>query len=176
MANDGELRLLVEARGGSARAFALLVDASQQSVRGFLRRLSGDHALADDLAQEAFSLAWTRIARFEGRSSFRSWVCGIGYRRYLEARRADRRRRDRETAWAAEQDMTTKPADLAIGPLRAALAALPDDQRAAVALCLAGEWTHAEAAAALGLPLGTVKSHVQRGRTRLRTAAGLTDD
>lgn len=174
-AHDGEARLLAQARAGSARAFALLVDAHQQALRGFLRRLCGDHALADDLAQEAFALAWTRIERFEGRSSFRSWLCGIGYRRFLETRRSDRRRLARETAWAAEQEGAVTQADPGLSSLRAALSALPDDQRAAVALCLAGDWTHGEAAAALGLPLGTVKSHVNRGRARLRAAAGLAD-
>ena len=174
--HDADARLVARARDGSARAFALLVDAHQQAVRGFLRRLCGDHALADDLAQEAFALAWARIGRFEGRSSFRSWVCGVGYRRFLEDRRADRRRRAREAAWAREQDAVVSAADASLVTLRTALARLPDDQRAAVALCLAGGWSHAEAAEALGLPLGTVKSDVTRGRAKLMEAAGTPDD
>jgi RNA polymerase sigma factor (sigma-70 family) len=172
MPNDAEARLIAQARAGSARAFSFLVDACQQGVRGFLRRVCGDHALADDLAQEAFAVAWSRIRQFEGRSSFRSWVCGIGYRRFLEDRRADRRRRTRETLWASEQEATVSAPDPAPPALRAALAALPEEQRAAVALCLGADWSHAEAAAALGLPLGTVKSHVLRGRERLRAAVG----
>ena len=51
--------------------------------------------------------------------------------------------------------------------LAAAMQALPPDQRAAVALCLAGGFSHGEAAAALALPLGTVKSYVDRGRAKL---------
>ena len=54
--------------------------------------------------------------------------------------------------------------------------ALPADVRACVALCLADGWSHAEAAQALGLPLGTVKSHVSRGRARLLVALGGSDD
>ena len=54
--------------------------------------------------------------------------------------------------------------------LEQALADLSPDQKAAVVLCLGEGWTHGEAAAALGLPLGTVKSHVARGRDRLLAA------
>lgn len=56
--------------------------------------------------------------------------------------------------------------------LSRAMHALPVDQRAAVALCLAAEFSHSEAAEALGLPLGTVKSHVQRGRAALLAVLG----
>lgn len=52
------------------------------------------------------------------------------------------------------------------------MAELPDDQRAAVALCLAEGWSHPEAADVLGLPLGTIKSHVARGRDKLLAALG----
>ena len=57
-----------------------------------------------------------------------------------------------------------------------AMADLPADQRACVALCLAADFSHAEAAEALRLPLGTVKSHVARGRARLLQALGVNDD
>jgi len=56
------------------------------------------------------------------------------------------------------------------------MAALPLEQRAVVALCLAAEFSHADAADALGLPLGTVKSHVTRGRGRLMEALGVRDE
>ncbi len=58
----------------------------------------------------------------------------------------------------------------------AALAVLAPEQRACVALCLAAEFSHAEAAQALGLPLGTVKSHVTRGRARLLELLGASDE
>ena len=60
--------------------------------------------------------------------------------------------------------------------LAAAMAGLSPEARACVALCLAEGWSHAEAAAALGLPSGTVKSHVFRGRARLVRALGGSDD
>jgi RNA polymerase sigma-70 factor (ECF subfamily) len=60
--------------------------------------------------------------------------------------------------------------------VEAAMADLPSDVRACVALCLADGWSHGEASLALGLPLGTVKSHVVRGRARLLKALGGPDD
>ena len=60
--------------------------------------------------------------------------------------------------------------------LERAMGDLPLEQRACVALCLAGEFSHAEAADALKLPLGTVKSHVARGRARLLQALGVSDE
>ena len=60
--------------------------------------------------------------------------------------------------------------------LETAMADLPAEQRACVALCLAADFSHAEASEALGLPLGTVKSHISRGRARLLQALEFSDD
>ncbi|HEX5263268.1 MAG TPA: sigma factor-like helix-turn-helix DNA-binding protein, partial [Phenylobacterium sp.] len=60
--------------------------------------------------------------------------------------------------------------------LETAMADLPAEQRACVALCLAADFSHSEAAEALDMPLGTVKSHVSRGRARLLQALGVCDD
>ena len=144
MPANEEARLLERARGGDARAFSFLVAEHQQAVRGFLRRYAGDWTEADDIAQEAFVTAWERLDRFEGRSSFRSWV---------EAGEDDAPIEDRIA-------------------LAEAMAELPEPQRAAVSLCLGEGFSHAEAAEALGLPLGTVKSHVARGKEKLLRAMG----
>lgn len=177
MTSDDETRLVSAARHGDSRAFALLVDANQQRVRGFLRRFMGHWSDADDLAQEAFVTAWMRLDRFEGRSSFCSWVCGIGYRLGRDARRAHGRTLERDTSWAAlQQDMEEAvPLEDRIA-LAKAMAALPHDQRAAIALCLGEGFSHSEAAAVLNLPLGTVKSHVTRGRERLVRALEQSDE
>lgn len=168
MTSDDEARLVSAARNGDSRAFASLVDANQQKVRGFLRRFMGHWSDADDLAQEAFVTAWMRIDRFEGRSSFSAWVCGIGYRLARDARRAHGRTLDRDTRWAELQDNVEEAAPLEDRiALAKAMAALPQDQRGSVALCLGEGFSHSEAAAILNLPLGTVKSHVTRGRERL---------
>ncbi|GIK48913.1 MAG: RNA polymerase sigma factor [Alphaproteobacteria bacterium] len=172
-----ETRLIGRARAGDMRAYGQLVDAHQSAVRGFLRRLVGNHADADDLAQEAFARTWEVLGRFDGSSSLRTFICGVAFQYWRRARRAALRRRAREDAYAELADTESAPparvaARLA---LRRAMEALPEDQRAALALCLGQEFTHAEAAEALGLPLGTVKSHVARGRARLQAALGVAE-
>lgn len=177
MTGDEEARFLADARRGDARAFSRLVDAHQQAVRGFLRRFAGHLADPDDLAQEAFVTAWMKLSRFEGRSSFRSWVCGIGYRMARDARRTHERGAARDLAWLEDVDDAEAGASLEDRiALARAMAELPDDQRAAIALCLSEGFSHAEAAAILNMPLGTVKSHVTRGRERLLKSLETSDE
>jgi RNA polymerase sigma-70 factor (ECF subfamily) len=178
MSPTEEAELVAQARAGSTAAFGRLVDAVQARVRGFARRLTGDHADGDDLAQDALILAWERLDRFAGRSSFAVFVCGIVFQLHRSWRRSLLRQRVRDAAWLAlADDAAPAPRDPAAGDaLRRALGALPADQRACVALCLAGEFSQAEAALALGLPLGTVKSHISRGRARLAELFGGEDE
>ena len=176
MISNEEKRLIAAARRGESRAFAALVDANQQAVRGFLRRFTGDGLDGDDIAQEAFVTAWSRLDRFAGKSSFRAWVVGIGYRIARDARRANVRAGMRDRAWLEHQDgQDNAPLEDKIA-LADAMAELPADQRAAIALCLGEGFSHGEAAEILNMPLGTVKSHVTRGRSRLLAALGETDE
>lgn len=156
-------------------AFARLVAEHQQAVRGFLRRLCGNHADADDLAQETFLAAWQALDRARPGESLRAWLCGVAWRKWMTRARSEARRGARETA--AERDGLAGADAAPASPdarldASAALAILPPEQRAVVALCLAADFSHAEAAAALGLPLGTVKSHVARGRDKLLAHLG----
>jgi RNA polymerase sigma factor (sigma-70 family) len=151
----------------SREAFAPLVAAHQQAVRAFLRRLCGDPAEADDLAQEVFIAAWTSLDRFRRGENFRLWLYGIAYRKFLASRRAAGRRRHREARAAEIAEQVENPDADARLDLQKAMMALSEPQRAAVALCLAAEVSHSDAAALLALPLGTVKAHVQRGRAIL---------
>jgi RNA polymerase sigma-70 factor (ECF subfamily) len=170
-----EARLVGLARKGDMRAFGQLVDAHQGAVRAFLRRLVGSHADADDLAQDAFARTWEVLDRFDGSARLRTFVCGVAFQYWRRARRAQSRRQAREDAYAELSDTESEPAARAAQrlALRKAMDDLPEDQRAVLALCLGQEFTHAEAAEALGLPLGTVKSHVTRGRARLQAALGI---
>ena len=168
MESDDET-LVARIREGSERAFNLLIDRHQQAVRGFLRRLLASRADADDIAQETFLAAWEGMGRYQGGSSVRSWLCAIAWRKAKTAQRSWFRSRTRESDYEAERAREGGPEASTEDRLavKAALLALPLDQRAAVALCLAEGFSHAEAAEALGAPLGTVKSHVTRGRARL---------
>ena len=164
--------LVAAARAGSTSAFARLVERHQQPLRAFLRRTCGDWAQADDLAQEAFLEAWSKIGRLQAGGSVRAWLCGIGYNKHLTALRSRGRDRAREAAYEAEKPPSTGAMTDERLTIEAAMSELPADQRACVALCLAADFSHAEAAQALSLPLGTVKSHVTRGRARLLEVLG----
>ena len=168
--------LVAEAQAGSTEAFSRLVDRHQQALRALLRRACGDWALADDLAQETFLTAWSRIGRLKTGASVRAWLCGIGYNKHLTVRRSAGRDRAREALYEAERPMCSQASNEDRMALEAAMAELPAEQRACVALCLAADFSHAEASEALGLPLGTVKSHISRGRARLLQALESSDD
>lgn len=168
--------LVAAAQGGSTEAFSRLVERHQQALRAFLRRTCGDWAQADDLAQETFLAAWSRIGRLKAGASVRAWLCGIGYNKHLTAVRSAGRERARGAIYEAERDATVDAAAEDKLALERAMADLPAEQRACISLCLAAEFSHAEAAEALDLPLGTVKSHVTRGRARLLQALGVSDD
>ncbi len=172
-----EARLVGLARRGDMRAFGQLVNAHQSAVRAFLRRLVGAYADADDLAQEAFARTWEVLDRYDGSARLRTFICGVAFQYWRRARRAQSRRQAREDAYAELADSESEPPARAAQrlALRKAMDDLPEDQRAVLALCLGQEFTHAEAAEALGLPLGTVKSHVTRGRARLQAALGVAE-
>jgi RNA polymerase sigma-70 factor (ECF subfamily) len=167
--------LVAAAQAGSSEAFSRLVERHQQALRAFLRRACGNWAQADDLAQETFLAAWSRIGRLKAGASVRAWLCGIGYNKHLTAIRSGSRDRAREAAYDADHEVAHGAHAADRMALEAAMGDLPAEQRACVALCLAADFSHAEASEALGLPLGTVKSHVTRGRSRLLLALGGPD-
>lgn len=170
--SDDDSALIAEIRNGSERAFNVLIDRHQQAVRGFLRRLLADVSDADDLAQETFIVAWTRPGSYRGEASVRSWLCAIAWRKARDAQRAWFRRRAREARWAGDVEQIAAAPSPESAVVDRALAALPIEQRAAVVLCLIQDFSHAEAARILGAPLGTVKSHVARGKARLLAVLG----
>lgn len=166
--SDDDAALLAALRNGSELAFNTIVDRHQQAVRTFLRRVMGNEADADDLAQDTFLIAWRQARSFRGESSVRSWLCGIAWRKAKEAQRTWARGRVRDSEHHSRLASDTGTARMEDRlTVRRALAALPLEQRAAVTLCLVCGFSHSEAAVILGAALGTVKSHVQRGRERL---------
>ena len=172
--DQGDESLLAGVRDGSEQAFNTLIDRHQQAVRTFLRGLTAGHSDADDIAQETFLAAWTQAKSFRGQGSVRAWLFSIAWRKAKGSQRGWFRatRRDtvyHEAASAAEAPATSAEDRIA---MRQALLALPLDQRAAVTLCLGNGYTHAEAAGMLGIPLGTIKSYVLRGREKLRDLLG----
>lgn len=170
---ESDAALLAAVRDGAARAFNTLVDRHQQALRNFLRRLANRED-ADDIAQETFLAVWIQAGSYKGEGSIRSWMFSIAWRKIKDVHRSRFRLWRRQAVYQATMAETeTRPviAEDAIA-LEQALARLPVDQRAALVMCTGFSFTHEEAALALGLPLGTVKSHVLRGRERLRSQLG----
>lgn len=136
-------------------------------LRAFLARVAGSDA--DDLAQEAFVRAWQRAGDYRGQGSYAAWVMGIGWRLFLDQRRMARRREElAERDEAPSVDAPHSRSDAAIDADRL-LAGLSPQERAALTLCFGHGWSHGEAAEIMGLPLGTLKSLVLRGRAKART-------
>jgi RNA polymerase sigma-70 factor (ECF subfamily) len=155
-----------------AAAFAALVRLHQGKLRAFLLRLvRGDHALADDLAQETFLEAFRKIAQYRGDGKFACWLFAIAYSRLLmEARK----RKLEPSEDAPEQTFAPSP-DIKLD-LERAMSSLPLVERAALTTCFAYGYSHTEAARILNLPLGTLKSHVKRGRERLEAMLRLPEE
>jgi RNA polymerase sigma-70 factor (ECF subfamily) len=168
--SDAELILAVVERD-DRRAYATLVERHQGQVRSVLRRLTkGDAALADDLAQDTFVLAWRNLKRFRFESRFSTWLYRIAFNAWQsEARRKRELLLDDETAGEDSAANSCEMPDIvARVDLERAMATLSEGERAAVAACYYADLSHEEAAAALGMPLGTVKTHVLRAKAKLR--------
>jgi RNA polymerase sigma factor (sigma-70 family) len=154
-------------RDDDRAAFGELVRRHQPLVRGFLRRmLGGSHALADDVAQEAFIKAYRALRGFRGGASFSTWLCAIAANELRAEWRRQKRRAEFLEEEAGESSVEAISGDGR--DLAAALQRLSEMQRAALVLCFEHGLTHEEAAAALGCPVGTLKSHISRGKLRLR--------
>jgi RNA polymerase sigma factor (sigma-70 family) len=165
-----ESALVRDAAGGDVAAFNALARLHQSKVRGLLLRLTrGNHALADDLAQETFLEAWRGLVRFRGDSSFATWLYRIAYSRFLM--NARKRKDDQLGEWEGEVT-SGESASHARLDLERALAKLSAPERAALTLCFALGLSNTEAAQALDMPLGTLKSHVLRGREKLKAILG----
>lgn len=151
------------------RAFEEIVRRHQSAVRHFLRQLArGDASLADDLAQETFLHAYRGLARFRGAASFSTWLLGIAHNQWRNARR---RMRDHvlldEDAPDAPDSTATQTSDLR-HDLALALRELTADEQLAIHLGYHQGKSHREIAAVLDWPLGTVKTHLARGKEKLR--------
>jgi RNA polymerase sigma-70 factor (ECF subfamily) len=166
MISDLELAARVAGSDDQA-AFQQLVERHQAAIRRFLRRLaSGDHGTADDLAQETFVLAYRKIPDWKGRGTFASWLHSIAYRQFLQFRRKHRH----QTVMAEPPDAGFDPgqaveAEILLPRLMRQVSA---EERACLTLAYATGMTHPEIVQITGLPLGTVKTHISRGRQKLQ--------
>jgi RNA polymerase sigma-70 factor (ECF subfamily) len=125
-------------------------------------------AAADDVAQDAFLAAFESVTDYRGEGTFAGWVKRIAARLYL--RRLQREKRLADLAQEAEDEFIPPTDPDAVGriDLDEAMKGLGEVERLCVSMCYGAGLSHAEAADALNLPLGTVKSHVKRGLEKLR--------
>ncbi|MEO3753312.1 sigma-70 family RNA polymerase sigma factor [Streptomyces sp. B6B3] len=169
------------ARGGDREAADRFVRAVRGDLQRYLTGLTGDPQGAEDLAQETLLRALRGLPAFQGRSSARTWLFAIARRTAIDRLRYERSRpRLAATAdWTAAADGAQRahPPGFEEGvALHDLLAALPADRVAAFTLTQILGLPYAEAAAATGCPVGTVRSRVARARqtliSQLATAEG----
>ncbi len=172
--SDGDLAAKV-AQGDRLAAQTLIL-RYQVMVRSFLRRLTPDHALADDLAQDTFVRMLQHADRFDPKYAMKTWLLTIARRLLINhSRRAERR------VVHSEFELTSSPVDTpasiaavnderrdARERLTRALATLSDSQRQAVVLFHQQDLSIQEVADVMQIPVGTVKSHLHRARASMR--------
>ena len=138
-------------------------------LRRYARALVGDRAAADDLVQDTLERAWSRFAQWRPGSDLLAWLFSI-----MHNLRVDQLRRPGLNALPMDDEelmvptRATQSDHLEVVDLEAALARLPEEQRAVLLLVGLEDMSYEEVAAALGIPIGTVMSRLARGRERLR--------
>lgn len=176
MTREREQELVLLAAAGDRAAASELVRAHQERLVAFLLRMTGKRDLAEDVAQEAFVRALRSLSRFDPQYRFSTWLFTIARRVYwnqveklkpvvnsdLLARLTPAWGLSNWTNERAEENAVQRTA------LERALMDLPPHQREIVVLFHQHGWSVSLIAQMTGIPAGTIKSHLHRGRTRLR--------
>ena len=139
------------------------------ALRAFAWSLSHNSADADDLVQDTLTKAWTHKEKFEAGTNLRAWLFTILRNTYYTA--VTRKRREVSDVDGKHAATLTAPPtqdwSVAMRSLEHAMRQLPDEHREALVLVGAAGLTYEEAAEICGCALGTIKSRVNRARTRL---------
>jgi RNA polymerase sigma-70 factor (ECF subfamily) len=180
-----DAELVAAAQGGDRRALDELLRRHYDRVHAVCRRIAGSTRDADDAAQEAMIRIVRSLDRFDGRSAFGTWAYRIATNAALDELRRRNRRPALHVVRDDDDDAPHEPADPdahrrveAVADRMAideALADLPDDFRAPIVMRDVGDLDYAEIAAELGVPIGTVKSRIARGRRILVERLGNRD-
>ena len=159
-------------------AFGELIRRHQSHVRNFLRKLTGDYTLADDLAQDCFMHAWDKLHTFSGRGSFIGWLLKVAYTTFLQSKRKSKRYAEilEEVGHHAEAESRTHTLQAdEVTDLDKFLAVLSEEERAVMLMSYACGLSHREISEATTMPVGTVKSVIFRGKEKIRTSFDIKD-
>lgn len=173
--------LLQRVATGDRVAFAELYDTLSPRAFGLILRVLVDRSQSEEVLQEVFLEIWQSAARFTpNRGQGRSWVLTIAHRRAVDRVRSSQSSVDRDVR-AGFRDMdvayddVSEQVEMKIEGKRVAdaLTTLPDAQREALTLAYFGGYSQSEIATLVGAPLGTVKTRMRDGLSRLRTEMGV---
>jgi RNA polymerase sigma-70 factor (ECF subfamily) len=177
-ASDGDADLLRRMASGDESALGALYDRWSAQVHALVLHLLRDGDEAEDVVEEVFWQAWRQAARYESaRGTVATWMLTIARSRALDRLRARRRLREEpmpETASDTEIDERAEDPSVFTEAgerrkiVRAALEALPQEQREALELAYFGGLSQTEIAEKTGLPLGTVKTRMRLAMLKLK--------
>jgi RNA polymerase sigma factor (sigma-70 family) len=167
--------LAAAARAGDRNAFERLAERWQPKLLAHAWRLMGEGDAARDVVQDAWADIVRGLARLDDAALFSAWAYRIVSRRAADAIRRRGRARGMEMAYAAQAPKVDGSAGriesaAEAGPLAKAIAGLPPDQSATVALFYVEDLSVAEIAVAMGVPAGTVKTRLLHARAKLRAS------
>jgi len=174
--------LLEQVAAGDDAAFARLYDMMSSRVFGLILRVLVDRSQSEEVLQEVFLEIWQSASKFAPkRGQGRSWVLTMAHRRAVDRVRSSQASADRDVR-VGFRDLETPRDDVAESVemriegrrVAEAVAALPEVQREAITLAYYGGYSQSEIAALLGSPLGTIKTRMRDGLSRLRTLMGVT--
>ena len=172
--------LLTHVAKGDQAAFEALYDQLGSSVYGLVRRVLRNPSQAEEVAQEVLLEVWRAASRFDpARGSAATWVLTIAHRRAIDRVRAEeaataREQRTAEVPAATDQVAETVEASMDAERLRRCLAGLTELQRESITLAYYGGYSYAQVAALLDTALGTIKTRIRDGLTRLRACLGVS--
>lgn len=180
-AGDLAADLLVRVADGDQRAFSDLYDLLSSRVFGLILRVLVNRSQSEEVLQEVFLEVWQSAGRFApNKGQGRTWVLTIAHRRAVDRVRASQSSTDRDVRvgirdLGVSHDSVAEQVELSIegGKVVAALATLPDPQREALVLSYYGGYSQSEIAVLIGAPLGTIKTRMRDGLSRLRSEMGV---
>jgi RNA polymerase sigma-70 factor (ECF subfamily) len=167
---EDELVLIARAQDSDRQAFSELVIRYRQRVVNLVYRICGDTELAQDMAQETFIRAWTKLSGYSPRSAFGNWLYRIATNATLDTLRRERTTANVDDLPLAAQDVSLEASiegrDRA-KLVQQAVLSLPPASRSVLVLREYQALSYREISETLGIPIGTVMSRLNYARERL---------